>query len=61
MSDPTTQSNYEQITTEHVEFDWKIDFDTRVIQGTATHDLIVKGESVNEVMYVSFPFLTCRS
>ncbi len=60
MSDPTTQSNYDEIATEHVDFDWKLDFNTRIIQGTATHYLIAKGENVNEVMFVSFPIAMRR-
>lgn len=52
MSDPTTQSNYDQVTTEHVEFDWKLDFGTHIIQGAATHHLVIKADNVNEVMSV---------
>lgn len=51
--DPTTQSNYDLVATKHVEFDWKLDFQNRTIQGTATHHLIIKEDSVNEVMSVS--------
>ncbi|KAF9448831.1 hypothetical protein P691DRAFT_775108 [Macrolepiota fuliginosa MF-IS2] len=50
MSDPTTQSNYDRVITEHVEFDWKLDFGTRTIEGTATHHLIIKEDNINEVI-----------
>jgi hypothetical protein len=52
MSDPTSQSNYDQVATDHVDFEWSLDFDRRVIKGTATHHLIVKGNNVKEVMFV---------
>lgn len=53
MSDPTTQSNYLQIATEHVLFNWSVDFQTKIIEGSALHDLYVKEDDVQEVMYVS--------
>jgi leukotriene-A4 hydrolase len=52
--DPTTQSNYDQVATEHVDFDWRLDFQNRVVQGSATHQVIIKAENVHEVMSVSF-------
>jgi leukotriene-A4 hydrolase len=50
MSDPTSQSNYLQIATEHVSFDWAIDFEQKIISGFAIHDLILKQDGVNEVV-----------
>lgn len=50
--DPTTQSNYLDVTTEHVEFAWEIDFVYRVIEGSALHTMIVKVDEVHEVMSV---------
>ena len=50
--DPTTQSNYLDVTTEHVEFNWEIDFVYRVIEGSALHTMIVKADEVHEVMSV---------
>lgn len=49
--DPTSQSNYTQIATTHVSFDWTVDFEKRCIHGSATHRLVAK-EDVSEVMYV---------
>ncbi|KAK7041806.1 Leucyl aminopeptidase yscIV [Paramarasmius palmivorus] len=51
MSDPTTQSNYTQITTTHISFDWSIDFSKHSIVGSATHDLKVLEDGVNEVIF----------
>jgi leukotriene-A4 hydrolase len=50
MADPTTQSNYLEIASEQVHFDWKLDFDAKIISGSATHDLRVKADDVKEVM-----------
>ncbi|CAE6493395.1 unnamed protein product [Rhizoctonia solani] len=49
--DPTTQSNYTEITTKHVHFDWVIDWDRRVISGSATHDLIVNQDNIDQVVF----------
>ena len=54
MPDPTTQSNYLSITTEHVHLDWQIDFDRKRIEGEAKHTLLVRGEVVKEAVYVCF-------
>jgi hypothetical protein len=50
MPDPTSQSNYLQISTEHVYFDWNVDFQQKVISGSAVHNLIVKQDGVREVV-----------
>jgi leukotriene-A4 hydrolase len=50
-ADPTSQSNYLQIATKHITFDWTIDFDNKVITGTATHELIAKFDEVSEVIF----------
>lgn len=50
MPDPTTQSNYLSIATEHVALDWTVDFDQKLIQGSATHTLLVEDEIVKEVV-----------
>jgi len=52
MSDPTSQSNYNMVTSDHVEFKWTLDFCRRIIQGVATHRLIIKEDNVNEVVFV---------
>lgn len=52
MPDPTSQSNYLKIASEHVSFDWNVDFKEKIITGSAAHKLIVKQDDVNEVMYV---------
>lgn len=51
MSDPTTQSNYEAIATTDLELDWRVDFDTQTISGSAVHRLRVLSEDgVDRVM-----------
>ncbi|XP_006454850.1 hypothetical protein AGABI2DRAFT_198496 [Agaricus bisporus var. bisporus H97] len=49
--DPTTQSNYDKVATEHVEFDWRLDFENRIIQGSAVHQLTIKAENVHEAIF----------
>lgn len=48
--DPTTQSNYLKITTEHLAIDWVLDFDAQIISGSVTHHLLVKEDGVKEVV-----------
>jgi leukotriene-A4 hydrolase len=48
--DPTTQSNYLQIVSKSVEFYWAVDFDNRIIKGSATHNLRVQAQHVSEVV-----------
>ncbi|PAV21690.1 leukotriene-A4 hydrolase [Pyrrhoderma noxium] len=50
IPDPTTQSNYLSITTQHVHLDWSIDFVSKTISGSAIHSLIAK-ENVGEVIF----------
>ena len=52
--DPTTQSNYNQVYTEHVSFDWAIDFESHTISGNATHTLKVKEDGPKEAMCVYY-------
>ena len=50
--DPTTQSNYNQVSTDNVALEWLVDFETKTITGSATHTLKVKEDGPKEVMYV---------
>lgn len=50
IMDPTTQSNYLEISSQHVALDWHVDFTLKVISGSATHDLKVRKDGVEEVM-----------
>jgi leukotriene-A4 hydrolase len=50
MPDPTSQANYLEIATEHVSFDWHIDFQQKTISGSALHNLILKQDGVSEVV-----------
>ncbi|KAF9463241.1 hypothetical protein BDZ94DRAFT_1259460 [Collybia nuda] len=51
MPDPTTQSNYLQITSEHIALNWRLDFDFHIISGYVIHHLLVKEEHVEEVIF----------
>ena len=50
MPDPTSQSNYLNISTTHVHFDWAVDFESQTIYGSATHKLTAKSDGVDEVV-----------
>jgi hypothetical protein len=54
LVDTTTQSNYADIATQHVAFDWSIDFVAKVLTGSATHDMKLSKDGVKEAMYVGF-------
>jgi leukotriene-A4 hydrolase len=48
--DPTTQSNYWQIASEHISFDWSVDFTAQTVSGSATHRMKVLLDGVEEAM-----------
>ena len=54
LVDTATQSNYADIATQHVAFDWSIDFEAKVLTGSATHDMKLSKAGVEEAMYVGF-------
>ncbi|KAF8899673.1 peptidase family M1-domain-containing protein [Mucidula mucida] len=49
--DPTSQSNYLDVYSEHVSLKWTINWDKRIIFGSATHDLRVVKDGVAEVIF----------
>ncbi|TFK25898.1 leukotriene-A4 hydrolase [Coprinopsis marcescibilis] len=49
--DPSSQSNFYDVETKNVAFDWEVDFDTKTIKGTATYSLEVKKDGVTEVIF----------
>ncbi|KAK7019843.1 leukotriene A-4 hydrolase [Favolaschia claudopus] len=49
--DPTTQSNYQQIASGHIDFDWSVDFSAQVLSGSATHRMKVLVDDVNEAVF----------
>lgn len=53
MPDPTTQSNYLQVYTTNVDFNWNLDFVNQIVEGAATHSVLAKGAGVEEVMYMN--------
>jgi hypothetical protein len=61
IKDPATQSNYEDISTQHVHFDWTIDWKNRQFVGSATHTLQAHKSGVNNVVYApAFPPCSSR-
>jgi len=48
--DPTTQSNYLDVYTTHISLDWLVDFDKKIISGSAIHKLTIASSVVKEVM-----------
>jgi len=50
--DPTTQSNYHDIATKHIDLKWNVDFKSQSVSGTANLQLVAKKDGVNEVVYV---------
>jgi leukotriene-A4 hydrolase len=53
MPDPTTQANYLQISTKNVHFNWSLDFENQIVEGTAIHTLVAQESGVEEVMYIT--------
>ncbi|KAJ7352538.1 peptidase family M1-domain-containing protein [Mycena albidolilacea] len=49
--DPTTQSNYSQIASNNISFDWTLDFPAQILSGSATHHLNVLVNGVSEVIF----------
>ena len=54
LVDTASQANYNDVITEHVAFDWSVDFNTKVVSGSATLDMIAKKDDLSEVMYVQW-------
>ncbi|KAL1952401.1 hypothetical protein VTO73DRAFT_1550 [Trametes versicolor] len=50
-SDPTTQTNWQDVASEHVDFDWAVDFDKQTLSGSVTHTLVWKKADVREVIF----------
>ncbi|KAJ7086015.1 peptidase family M1-domain-containing protein [Mycena belliarum] len=49
--DPTTQSNYSEIASQSIHFDWALDFSAQTLSGCATHQLTVLVDGVSEVIF----------
>ena len=50
MPDPTSQSNYLQIVTQHAVLDWVVDFEQKIISGSVVHKMKVNDDGVEMVM-----------
>ncbi|KAF8308664.1 zincin [Clavulina sp. PMI_390] len=51
VKDPATQSNYDEIISIHVHFDWSIDWAGHRLVGSATHKLLVLKDGVKEAIF----------
>ncbi|KAJ6469011.1 peptidase family M1-domain-containing protein [Mycena vitilis] len=49
--DPTTQSNYREIASEHISLDWSVDFAAQIVSGSATHRMKVLLDGVQEAIF----------
>lgn len=58
-SDPASQSNYLSVRTTHLDLDWSIDWDTRIISGSITHTVQAAHDDVEEVVFDS-SYLTIK-
>ena len=50
--DNTSQANFQHVSTSHLDLDWTIDFDKKIISGSVTHTLVARQDGVKEVVYV---------
>ncbi|OCH94213.1 metalloprotease [Obba rivulosa] len=48
--DQATQANYDEIASEHVDFDWTVDYAQQIVHGSATHTLVARKDGVREVV-----------
>ncbi|GAA5967502.1 hypothetical protein JCM3765_004689 [Sporobolomyces pararoseus] len=51
--DPATQSNYNDIRTNHLHLDWTVDFSQSFIRGSVVHSLVALKDKVNQVVFDS--------
>ncbi|KAF4623043.1 hypothetical protein D9613_001552 [Agrocybe pediades] len=52
--DTVTQGNHTEIVTQHVAFDWHVDFATKTLSGSASHDMKVKKDGVEEAIFDTY-------
>ncbi|EKM60600.1 uncharacterized protein PHACADRAFT_246632 [Phanerochaete carnosa HHB-10118-sp] len=50
-NDPTSQANFLEIASEHIDFVWHLDFEAKAVAGAATHTLLVKQDGVRHVVF----------
>lgn len=60
QDDPASQSNYLSVRTTHLDLDWSVDWDTRIISGSITHTVQAAHENVEEVIFDS-SYLSIKS
>ena len=49
-NDPTSQANFLQVPSDHIDFSWYLDFEAKVVAGSVTHHLHVAHDSVKEIV-----------
>ncbi|GJE92045.1 M1 family metallopeptidase [Phanerochaete sordida] len=49
-NDPTSQANFLQVPSSHVDFNWHLDFEAKVVAGSVTHHMRIVHDSVNEIV-----------
>ncbi|KAJ7719240.1 peptidase family M1-domain-containing protein [Mycena maculata] len=49
--DPTTQSNYRQIASKDIAFEWAVDFTAQILSGSAAHTMDVLLDGVDEAIF----------
>jgi len=50
MPDPTTQSNYLDISSTHVALDWAVNWNEKCITGSVTHSLVTHTDQVDRAV-----------
>ncbi|KAI0324458.1 hypothetical protein GY45DRAFT_1331548 [Cubamyces sp. BRFM 1775] len=49
--DPTSQANWQDIASEHIDLDWSVDFAKEILSGSVIHTLVWKKADVREVIF----------
>ncbi|KAI0641084.1 peptidase family M1-domain-containing protein [Trametes meyenii] len=50
-ADPVTQTNWQEVASEHIDLDWTLDFDKQTISGSVTHTLVWRKDDAREVIF----------
>ena len=48
--DPTSQANWKEVASQHLDFQWYVNFDARGIYGSVTHTMSVLKDKLDTVM-----------
>lgn len=50
--DPTSQANWKEVASQHLDFQWYLDFDGHKIHGSVTHTMTVLKSNLDTVVWV---------